>query len=189
MSVAQVTLSGGYLSIILNRSILTRVNSDRGNSRLISIAVKMKKWPSSSNDLSSNKRVGNYWRSCAILRFWRVVFWLSWLESRTCGINQRVAGSSPAGGAKPGWSFFDELFSFPGQGIVDLLYCVKHLATQILPQAPIMLWEALHISCAHLFNFLVPTSKSQDDDKQPMLGFINLLPSYYYMTILSLSTQ
>jgi len=25
---------------------------------------------------------------------------LSWLESRNCGINQRVAGSSPAGGAK-----------------------------------------------------------------------------------------
>jgi hypothetical protein len=28
------------------------------------------------------------------------VGWLSWLESRTCGINQRVVGSSPTGGAR-----------------------------------------------------------------------------------------
>ncbi len=27
-------------------------------------------------------------------------FLLSWLESRTCGINQRVLGSSPRGGAR-----------------------------------------------------------------------------------------
>ncbi len=28
------------------------------------------------------------------------IYLLSWLESRTCGINQRVSGSSPEGGAK-----------------------------------------------------------------------------------------
>jgi len=36
--------------------------------------------------------------------------WLSWLESRTCGINQRVAGSSPAEGAKPATKVVGFLF-------------------------------------------------------------------------------
>ena len=42
---------------------------------------------------------------------------LSWLESRTCGINQRVLGSSPRGGAEKtatyeeivgGWFFYGQ---------------------------------------------------------------------------------
>ncbi|MFC1226704.1 hypothetical protein ACFE6N_23070, partial [Pedobacter sp. BG31] len=57
-------------------------------------------------------------------------FWLSWLESRTCGINQRVAGEydpdssgSPAEGAKPATKVVGFLFKvYFGQKIILIIY-------------------------------------------------------------------
>jgi hypothetical protein len=69
------------------------------------------------NDLLKNKKVRNYWNNFVISILFLQGFLLSWLESRTSGINQRVRpvpairDSSPDWGAK-GSEIFQSLFYF-----------------------------------------------------------------------------
>ena len=72
--------------------------------------------------------------------------WLSWLESRTCGINQRVSGSSPEGGAKVGrWSAFF---------ILSILFLVKESRALEVVNIILKENERVHYNEAEVFRVL-----------------------------------
>src|ERR1700753_3331615 len=94
--------NGGSSNTIQIRMTLLLQSIDLGGSKryskLVLAGPKLSNWKA----LLKNKKVESFLNSFAIHLLFPREPWLNWLESRTCGINQRVVPPvrDPAGGAK-----------------------------------------------------------------------------------------